>query len=89
MTTTAVLPTRHSENYSTHAGGAAAKRERRLPRALRGTPRDAVIDLTVGVVAAFVLGLTVGFLLADIITGVAVTLGTAVAFRLVLRTLAT
>lgn len=87
--TTAVLPARHSENYSTHAGWAAGKWERRLPRALRGTPQGAVIDLTVSVVAALVLGLTVGFLLADIITGVAITLGTAVAFRLVLRTLAT
>lgn len=87
--TTAVLPARHSENHATHVSWAAEKWERRLPRALRGIPRDAVIDLTVGVGAALVLGLTVGFLLADIITGVAITLGTAVAFRLVLRTLAT
>ncbi len=39
------------------------------------------------VAAAVVLGLTVGYLLADVATGLAITLGTTVVFRFVLGAL--
>jgi hypothetical protein len=39
------------------------------------------------IVAATVLGVTVGVLLADVVAGVAVGAGTAVIFRFVLRTI--
>ncbi|MGW8538696.1 hypothetical protein ACWGK5_31725 [Rhodococcus qingshengii] len=41
------------------------------------------------IVAATILGITVGVLLADVMAGVAVGAGTAVIFRFVLRTIIT
>lgn len=82
--TIAVPPTRHSEINSTGAIWGAADVERRIASIPRGAPRGTFIDVTLVVMAAVVLGLTVGCLLTDVAAGLAITLGTAVAFRSVL-----
>ncbi|WP_265155283.1 hypothetical protein [Rhodococcus qingshengii] len=51
--------------------------------------RGPFIDVALVVMAAVVLGLTVGWLLTNVATGLAITLGTAAAFRFVLGTLTT
>ena len=56
---------------------------------LRGIPRGPFIDVALVVMAAVVLGLTVGWLLTNVAAGLAITLGTALAFRFVLGTLTT
>ncbi|MBT2272706.1 hypothetical protein [Rhodococcus qingshengii] len=50
-------------------------------------PRPASADVALAVAAATVLGVTVGVLLSNVVGGVAVGAGTAVAFRFVLRTI--
>lgn len=52
-------------------------------------PRLASADVVLAIAAATVLGVTVGVLLADAVTGLAVGAGTAVVFRFVLRTIIT
>jgi uncharacterized protein involved in exopolysaccharide biosynthesis len=53
------------------------------------SPRPASPDVALAIVAATVLGVTVGVLLADVVVGIAVGAGTAVVFRFVLRTIIT
>ena len=53
------------------------------------SPRPAPADVALAIVAATVLGATVGVLLADVMAGVAIGAGTAVIFRFVLRTIIT
>ncbi|MBX9152260.1 MULTISPECIES: hypothetical protein [Rhodococcus] len=87
--TIAVSPTRHSEISFTGASWGAADVGRRIASMLRGIPRGPFIDVALVVMAAVVLGLTVGWLLTNVAAGLAITLGTAVAFRFVLGTLTT
>lgn len=87
--TIAVSPTRHSEISFTGASWGAADIERRIASMLRGIPCGTFIDVALVVMAAVVLGLTVGWLLTNVAAGLAITLGTAVAFRFVLGTLTT
>ncbi|WP_156888965.1 hypothetical protein [Rhodococcus sp. BH4] len=52
-------------------------------------PRPAPADVALAVASATVLGVTVGVLLAEVVTGVVVGAGTAVVFRFVLRSIIT
>lgn len=51
----------------------------------RNRSRPAFVDVAVVIAVAVALGITVALLLADALAGIAVTLGTAVVFRFVLR----
>lgn len=85
--TIAVPPTRHSEINSTGSSWDTEGVERGIVSILRGANLGPFIDVVLVVAAAVVLGLTVGYLLADVATGLAITLGTTVVFRFVLGAL--
>ncbi|WP_092808345.1 hypothetical protein [Rhodococcus globerulus] len=46
--------------------------------------RGSFVDIALVIVVTVLLGVTVGILLADVMVGIAVTLGTTAAFRLLL-----
>ena len=52
-------------------------------------PRPASADVALAVTVATVLGVTVGFLLGEVVAGVAVAGGTALVFHFVLRSIVT